>query len=118
MSHSHSSHSHHEQPSGITEPDVVDVSSIVKFGIGLTVVTAVAHIAMLLMFNGMDSRAAAMEPARVYPLAVSQDDRRRQSRGCRAACSRLPAACCLPTSRPSTTPVPRRRSANCERRRT
>jgi len=60
----------------MTEPDVIDVPSIVKFGIGLTVVTAVAHIAMLLMFNGMDSRAAAMEPARAYPLAISQDERR------------------------------------------
>lgn len=77
MSHSHSSESHHDPNTAtMAEPDAVDLGAIVKFGIGLAIVLVISHFAMLLTFRSLDSRAAAAEPPRVYPMAVPQDDRR------------------------------------------
>jgi hypothetical protein len=75
MSQPHSTHPHHE-PTGLTEPDTIDVRSIVGYGIGLTVVAVISHVAMLLMFNGLERSVDAANPPRVYPLAVDTDDRR------------------------------------------
>ena len=69
MSNTHSSNPHHE-PTGVTEPDHVDIKAVVNFGIGLTVVTVAAHLAMLLMFNVLAKQSDAAEPPRLYPLAA------------------------------------------------
>jgi hypothetical protein len=74
MAHSHSTHTTPD-PTGITEPDAVNVRSIVGFGIGLTVVAVISHLAMLLMFRVMANQAVAAEPPRVYPIAVLDDQR-------------------------------------------
>ncbi len=76
MSHSHSHSSHNELPTGVTEPDHVDVRSIIGYGVGLTVVTVISQIAMWLMFNSMASSAAASAPPKVYPLAAESDSQR------------------------------------------
>jgi hypothetical protein len=76
MSHSHSHSSNHELPTGVTEPDTVDIRSIVGYCIGLTVVAIVAQIAMWLMFNGMASSAEASAPPKVYPLAADPNTER------------------------------------------
>lgn len=76
MSHSHSHSSNNELPTGVTEPDHVDVRSIVGYCIGLTVVTVISQIAMWLMFNGMASNAEASAPPPVYPLAADPDTQR------------------------------------------
>ena len=76
MSHSHSHSSNNELPTGVTEPDAVDVRSIIGYGVGLTVVVVISQIAMWLMFNGMASSADAAAPPKVYPLAAESDTRR------------------------------------------
>lgn len=76
MSHSHSHSSHNELPTGVTEPDAVNVRSIIGYAVGLTVVTVISQIAMWLMFNSMASNAEASAPPPVYPLAADPDTQR------------------------------------------
>jgi len=71
MTHSHSTHTPHVAPGQMAEPDEIHVGTIVRFGIGLTVVTVVSHIAMLLMFNSLKASADAANTHRVYPLAAT-----------------------------------------------
>ncbi len=67
MAHNHS-HSEHAAPTGTTEPDVVNIRTVVNFAIGLTVVTVIAHLAMLLMFRVMANAREAENPPRMFPL--------------------------------------------------
>lgn len=76
MSHSHSHSSHNELPTGVTEPDAVDIRSIIGYCVGLTVVALIAQITMWMMFNGMASSAEASTPPKVYPLAADPDTQR------------------------------------------
>ena len=76
MSHSHSHSSHNELPTGVTEPDAVNVRSIIGYAVGLTVVTVISQIAMWLMFGSMASNAEASAPPPVYPLADDPDTQR------------------------------------------
>ena len=76
MSHSHSTQTHHHLAEGATEPDVVDVRSIVRFAVGLTVVVILSHIAMVVTYRVLSSQADAAGLYRVYPLAVDEDSRR------------------------------------------
>lgn len=73
MSHNHSNH---DVPSGVTEPDVIDFSAIVKFAIGLTVVVVLSEVAMIGTYNLMGSATDAGNPKPVYPLLGNQDRRR------------------------------------------
>jgi hypothetical protein len=76
MSHSHSNNDHKAPTGAWTEPDVIEFGSIVKFTIGLTVVAALAHVAMLFTFSYLDNTLKAEAPPIVYPLAGDQDLRR------------------------------------------
>lgn len=67
MAHNHS-HSDHAAPTGMTEPDVINARTVVNFAIGLTVITIIAHLAMLLMFRVMANAREAENPPRMYPL--------------------------------------------------
>lgn len=69
MAHSHSTHTSHAPAPGATEPDVINVRAIAGFAIGLVVVAAAAHVAMLLMFSALSDKADASNPPRMYPLA-------------------------------------------------
>lgn len=60
----------------MAEPDVIDVGSIVRYALGLAVVTLVSHFAMVLMFNSLAKSTDAANPPRVYPLAVDDDSQR------------------------------------------
>lgn len=76
MSHSHSHSSNNELPTGVTEADAVDVRSIIRYCVGLTVVIVIAQVTMWMMFNSMASSADAAEPAKVYPLAADPSTQR------------------------------------------
>ncbi len=76
---SHSSHSGNHGaalPTGTVEPDYVDTPAIYKFGVGLTVITIIAHLAMYWVY-----RAAYVSPQpevqRLYPLAAATQETRR-----------------------------------------
>ncbi len=74
---SHSSHANvppSTSTSGVEE-DVIDFKGVYGFGIGLAVVTIIAHLLMLWMFKAEVAAVDAANPPRVYPLAVLQDDR-------------------------------------------
>lgn len=75
MAHTHSSHGQNEAPTGLVEPDLVNIRAVFGFGIGLFIVAAVVHLLMLWMWNIEVARVDAANPPRVYPLAVLQDDR-------------------------------------------
>lgn len=72
---SHPSHAHVPSSTSGIEEDVLDFKGIYGFGIGLAVVTIVAHVLMLWMFKAEVAAVDASNPPRVYPLAVLQDDR-------------------------------------------
>ena len=73
MSHNESNHGN---PSAWTEPDVIDLASIVKFGIGLTVVAAICSIAMVFTYRMEIAAVDATHATRVYPLLDTDDHRR------------------------------------------
>jgi hypothetical protein len=58
------------------EPDHINVRAILGFGIGLAVVAALAHVAMLGMYWMLDRQHVADQPARVFPMAADEDARR------------------------------------------
>jgi hypothetical protein len=69
MAHSHSTETAHHPASGATEPDHINVRAVAGFAIGLAVVAAAAHVAMLLMFSVLADQADASNPPRMYPMA-------------------------------------------------
>ncbi|MGE3958998.1 MAG: hypothetical protein AB7H96_19955 [Vicinamibacterales bacterium] len=73
---SHSSHSHVPQQTSGVQEDHIDLKGIFGFGIGLTVVTIIAHVLMLWMYKAEIASVDASNPPRVYPLATDQDERR------------------------------------------
>jgi hypothetical protein len=75
MAHSHSSQGHNAAPTGMVEPDYVNIRAVFGFGIGLFVVAAIIHVLMLWMWNVEVANVDASNPPRVYPLAVLQDER-------------------------------------------
>jgi hypothetical protein len=75
MSHSHSTSAHHAPASGTTEPDGVNIKSIVGYAVALAVVTAIAQLAMWLLFNGLSSSTDASYPPPAYPIAADADTR-------------------------------------------
>lgn len=75
MAHSHSSHGQHETPTGLVEPDYVNVRAVLGFGVGLFVVATIIHVLMLWMWQIEVANVDAANPPRIYPLAVLQDDR-------------------------------------------
>lgn len=72
---SHSSHANVPPSTSGVEEDVIDFKGVYGFGIGLAVVTIIAHILMVWMFKAEVAAVDASNPPRVYPLAVLQDDR-------------------------------------------
>jgi hypothetical protein len=77
MAHTKSSpHEPDEQFASTVEADHVNIRAVAGFAIGLAVVAAIAHFAMLGMFWMMDRQNAADQPARVFPIAADQDTRR------------------------------------------
>ena len=68
--------SNHGTPSGWTEPDVIDLGSIVKFAIGLAVVAALSHVAMVFTYNIETAAVDATHATRVYPMLDTDDHRR------------------------------------------
>ena len=72
---SHSSHASVPPSTSGVEDDVIDFKGVYGFGIGLAVVTLIAHILMLWMFKAEVAAVDAANPPRLYPLAVLQDDR-------------------------------------------
>ena len=72
---SHSSHANVPPSTSGVEEDFIDFKGVYGFGIGLAVVTIIAHILMLWMFKAEVAAVDASNPPRVYPLAVLQDDR-------------------------------------------
>lgn len=68
--------SNHGTPSGWTEPDVIDLGSIVKFALGLAVITALAHIAMVFTYNAEIKAIDATHATHVYPMLDTSDHRR------------------------------------------
>lgn len=75
-----------EMPHGATdnvevhhEESDVNIRAIFGFGAGLVAVAIVVHVAILLLFNFLDSRAR-QQVAATYPLAVGQEDRRPEPR--------------------------------------
>lgn len=69
MAHTHSTPSHHDAPTGATEPDRINVRAIAGFAIGLVVVAAASQLAMLLMLRVLQNQVDASNPPRMYPLA-------------------------------------------------
>lgn len=72
---SHSAHANVSPSTSGVEEDFIDFKGVYGFGIGLAVVTIIAHILMLWMFKAEVAAVDASNPPRVYPLAVLQDDR-------------------------------------------
>ncbi len=72
---SHSSHAHVPPSTSGVEEDVIDFKGVYGFAIGLAVVTIISHLLMLWMFKAEVAAVDAANPPRVYPLAVSQDER-------------------------------------------
>jgi hypothetical protein len=58
---------HHEESD-------VNIRAIFGFGAGLIAVAIVVHVAILLLFNGLESRATRQSTA-TYPLAAGQEER-------------------------------------------
>ncbi len=76
---SHSSHSANHGaavPTGTVEPDYVDTAAIYKFGVGLTVITIISHLAMYWIWTVSYNRPPAETP-RLYPLAAATQETRR-----------------------------------------
>ncbi|MFN7981219.1 MAG: hypothetical protein U0Q11_05125 [Vicinamibacterales bacterium] len=74
---SHSSHStNHALPTGTVEPDAVDTAAIYKFGIGLTVITIISHLAMYWIYVATYVNPQP-EGQRLYPLAAATQESRR-----------------------------------------
>jgi len=76
---SHSSHSANHGtalPSGTVEPDYVDTAAIYKFGVGLAVITIIAHIAMFWVYR-VYTVGPLPETPRLYPLAAATQESRR-----------------------------------------
>jgi hypothetical protein len=74
---SHSNNAVNQQRTSGVEEDQVDIRGIFGFGIGLAVVTIIAHGLMLWMFHAEVANVDASNPPRVFPLAATaQDDRR------------------------------------------
>ena len=76
----HTEHVHAPEPDEVyapgVEPDGINLRAIFGFGIGLAVVAALAHVAMLGMYWMLDRQQAAEQPARVFPLAADENARR------------------------------------------
>lgn len=72
---SHSSHAPIPPQTSGVEEDVIDYKGVYGFGIGLAVVTIVAHLLMIWMYKAEIAAVDAANPPRVYPLAVLQDER-------------------------------------------
>jgi hypothetical protein len=66
---------HHQPPASSFEEDHVDLKAVFGFGIGLAVVTIIAHLLMLWMWKAEVAAVDAANPPRVFPLAVSNDER-------------------------------------------
>ena len=66
---SHSSHANVPPSTSGVEEDFIDFKGVYGFGIGLAVVTIIAHILMLWMFKAEVAAVDASNPPRVYPLA-------------------------------------------------
>jgi hypothetical protein len=62
--------------SGVEE-DNLDIRGIFGFGIGLAVVTIIAHVLMLWMYHAEVANIDASNPPRVYPLAATGQEERR-----------------------------------------
>src|SRR5215212_8459868 len=76
MAHSSpATHRSHQPPASTVEEDNVDIKAIFGFGIGLAVVTIVAHLLMLWMWTAEVAHVDASNPPRVFPLAVADDNR-------------------------------------------
>jgi hypothetical protein len=77
MSHSNPAmHDSHKPPTTSTvEEDNVDIKAVLGFGIGLAVVTIVAHLLMLWMWTAEVAHVDASNPPRMFPLAVLDDSR-------------------------------------------
>lgn len=76
---SHSSHSSNHGaalPTGTVEPDYVDTPAIYKFGVGLTVITIISHIAMYWVWT-VSYVSPQAETPRLYPLAAATQETRR-----------------------------------------
>ena len=76
MTNPHSTSPHHEPAEKMAEPDVIHLPSIVRYAIGLAVVTAIAQVGMVWTYNVFARSTDAANPPRVYPLAVDEDSRR------------------------------------------
>ena len=77
---SHSSHSAQHTPAHPTatvEPDYVEVGTIYKFGIGLTVIIVISQLLMYWMMVAGTASVDASNPPRVYPLAEGAQETRR-----------------------------------------
>ncbi|HUR34943.1 MAG TPA: hypothetical protein VM032_14170 [Vicinamibacterales bacterium] len=75
MSHpTNAANPHHH---GTVEKDDLDLRAIFGFGLGLAVVTIIAHLLMIWMFNAEVRAVDAANPPRVYPLAGQGQDERR-----------------------------------------
>ena len=68
--------SNHGTPSGWTEPDVIELGAIVKFAIGLAVIVALSHVAMVFTFNAGIKAVDATHATRVYPMLDTDEHRR------------------------------------------
>lgn len=76
MTHAHNPDVDYEQPTGnLTEPDHINLRAVFGFGIGLTVVAAACHLAMLLLFRVYSNQFEASTPPRMFPAAPLADDR-------------------------------------------
>lgn len=76
---SHSSHSAPHasgHPTSSTEPDYVDTAAIYRFGIGLTVITIIAHVAMFVWWK-VSFEHPSETAARRFPLAAPTQESRR-----------------------------------------
>ena len=76
MAHSHSSHDQPAAPTSGVEADYVNMRAVVGFGVGLAVVTAIVQALMLWMWHVEVAGVDRANPPRVFPMAVSQDERR------------------------------------------
>lgn len=77
MSHSSHSSNHTPAPTGTVEPDYVEIGTIYKFGIGLTVIVVVSQLLMYWMMVAGSASVDASNPPRVYPLAEAAQETRR-----------------------------------------
>lgn len=78
MSHSsHTANHNPSHPSKSVEPDYIEIGTIYKFGIGLTVIVIISQLLMYWMMLYGANKVDASNPPRLYPLAeVGQETRR------------------------------------------